>query len=113
MHQHYLPNCKVPVLAVGKEPNKPVCVVGVAKPVGLLKFNVGWVPNKLGDAVLVAVVPSWKLPVVGWEGWVVLSPKVGWVWVAGVPKVILELPKVGGAAVLKYKKYIHINNVWK
>lgn len=50
--------------------------MGVANPVGLLKFKAGWAPNKLGAAVLVVVVvaPYWKLPVAGCAGF---NPKFG------------------------------------
>lgn len=59
------------------------------------------VPNKLGVDVVDWDVPNWKAPMAGCLVWGAFRPNVGWVCVAGVPKVILPVPKVSGAVVLR------------
>lgn len=95
-----LPNCNPPVVGVGVVPNRGVWVVGVANPVGLLKFNVGWELNKF-DEVVGAAEANWNPPVAGCVVWFVLKPNVGWACVEGVPKVMLPVPNAGGAVVLR------------
>lgn len=84
-------------------PNNPGWVVGVAIPVGLLKFNVGWAPNRFEEFVVgtVAVEPNWNPSVIGCELWNALPPKVAWVCGVGILNVIFPVPNAGGAVVLK------------
>lgn len=80
--------------------NNPTVWAGVPNPVGLKLL-----PNKFGVEADVVGPPNWKP--VDW-GFVVAIPNVGWFWieVAGVPKVMLPVPKVGRPVVLKHNNIL-------